>query len=770
MKLPGAADYMEALQDPASCLSDPELAAGSPVLTALGLPKAVSGNVATVFRLQGAGGRSWAVRCFVRPLDEERLRYGAIREHLRGLDATWPVGFDFQPLGIRVGGEWWPVLKMDWAPGEPLLSYVERHLWDGAGLRYLAARFLGLAASLRDAGVAHGDLQHGNILVAPGGDLRLVDYDGMYVPALAGRSGTERGHRNYQHPGREVQDFGPGLDAFSAWVLYASLAALADDPLLWGRFDGGEEALLLRHHDLTAPERSAALAALDASTGPGVAELSGLLRSFLATEPEAVPPLTEALAPPLVLPTGRAATSAMAAGAAAMREAWSRRPGTPPVALTAALASPADDGAHMVGARETDLDDDCKRSLFEALTSASPAGADPWRTAEVEFSGDLRLPRRILAGGMVGSLVLLLLLAFTAGSAVAVAGFLAGTTVTMTRLQGLFRQTPEAQGALEAGAVLAEPRRAFDGASTTVDRLERARAGVAASESAAATRAEFERTSLRSREEAELRVVDAELEEVLSGLAARERAIAKAEQQARSAALTSLQQSVIESQLGQHSLVTASAWGVSETVVHRLSLDGVRTAADFTGVEVSRTGGVVVCADGRRLTVGAVDQRQATAMLDWKRRVATAAQLKVPDALPRERQAAIRAEHDARRAALAKEADAARAEARSRADAIRARWQSQLDRVDDSQKQAEAGAAAQRVELDRALVLARKDVVEAEWHLSRSADPSAPPPDLDLTDFLRHLIAVGPLAGLARRTAGAHASRGRPGRRPPLEL
>src|SRR2546430_4647189 len=54
--------------------------------------------------------------------------------------------------------------------------------------------------------VAHGDLQHGNILVR-GGSIQLVDYDGMWVPALKGRHATEIGHRAYQHPERSEQDY-----------------------------------------------------------------------------------------------------------------------------------------------------------------------------------------------------------------------------------------------------------------------------------------------------------------------------------------------------------------------------------------------------------------------------------------------------------------------------------------------------------------------------------------------------------------------------------
>jgi len=727
VRLPGAAAYMEALQDPSSCFADPELAAAAPALGPLGLPRAVSGNVAVVFRVDGAGGRSWAVRCFVRPVDEERARYDAIRSHLAGLASTWRVPFDLQPCGIRIDGSWWPVLKMDWMPGEPLLSYVTRHLWDGAALGYLAARFADLCGSLRSDGVAHGDLQHGNILVAPGGDLRLVDYDGMYVPALAGRSGTERGHRNYQHPGRVVGDFGPGLDSFSAWVIYGSLAALAADPLLWGRLDGGEEALLLRHHDLEAPRRSVALSAMEASDGPGVARLAGLLRSFLVAQPDEVPPLTPALVPE----------------------------------LASALGKPA--GA-------------CSRSLYHALTAGS-AGSTAVAargsqssgrgraTPAVAFRGDLRDARVTVLAGAAVTAVLLVATLLGVSPVVALAGVMAVSGAALFRVRHLFGLTPEAEEARQAGAVLAGPRQAVDEAVATVDRLSRRRAEVASTQAAAAGLAASARERLREREAEELRSVDAELDLALGALTERERGVAAAEREARGTALTKLQATVIDAQLSQHSLVSAATVGVSDQVVHRLAVDDVRTAADFTGVLVEKAGGVVVRRDGRRLQVIGVDQRQAAAMLAWRQKMTGMAQLKAPAALPREQLAAIRAEHDKLRASLACEAEAARAAARRRADDVRARSRREHDDVVQRQKQVEADAARQRVELDRELAHARKDVAEAGWRLAEHHDQAGGRAELRLADYLRQVVAVGPLATVAGRRP-RHGGR-RAGRAPP---
>jgi hypothetical protein len=132
---------------------------------------------------------------------------------------------------------------------------------------------------LRSRGFAHGDLQHGNLLVTSKG-LRLIDYDGMYVPALAGHRAVELGHRNYQHPQRKARPdfFGPSLDNFSVWVIYLSLLAVAVEPAVWSSVGGGDECLLLREEDLRNPGESNALRLLGAS--PAL-EVQNLLSHFL---------------------------------------------------------------------------------------------------------------------------------------------------------------------------------------------------------------------------------------------------------------------------------------------------------------------------------------------------------------------------------------------------------------------------------------------------------------------------------------------------------
>src|SRR5215213_10144701 len=189
MAWPSISDYQEAIQNPRISLADPELQQGTPVCNRLGLPVPITGGFASVYQLR-CGARTWAIRCFLRDFADQQKRYAAIDAHLRKASFSYKVGFEFQPKGIRIRGEWYPILKMEWVPGALLNEHVEQRVGDAAALRALAEEWTACLRAMKRARVAHGDLQHGNVLVA-GGKLRLIDYDGMYVPSLAGMGSHE---------------------------------------------------------------------------------------------------------------------------------------------------------------------------------------------------------------------------------------------------------------------------------------------------------------------------------------------------------------------------------------------------------------------------------------------------------------------------------------------------------------------------------------------------------------------------------------------------
>ncbi len=286
--LPQLSAYQEAVQHPEQAFADSELRQALPDLDAFGLPKPRSGNMAVVFRLRGAGG-DWAVRCFQRLMPGQGERYAAIAHHVRAQGLPYFVPFAYQAQGILVDGGWQPIVKMGWARGERLDRYLHRHLGDHAGLEELARNWLGMLRALEQARIAHGDLQHGNVLI-DGGRLMLVDYDGMFVPALAGRPALELGHPNYQHPRRGRDDVGPWLDRFSGWLIYLSIAAFACRPELWQQQGAGDECLLFRREDLLDPN-ARIWHSIDALGRPGLTRLAQSVRDAAAGPPAQVPAL-----------------------------------------------------------------------------------------------------------------------------------------------------------------------------------------------------------------------------------------------------------------------------------------------------------------------------------------------------------------------------------------------------------------------------------------------------------------------------------------------
>jgi formylglycine-generating enzyme required for sulfatase activity len=259
MVLPAASDYMAAIQHPEGCFQDPELRQGRAVPGPLGLPLVWSGSFATVFQFRCPKEQTWAVKCFTRPIPDLQERYQAISEHLLGQRLPFMVEFRYLEEGIRVRGAWHPVVKMRWVEGFTLNEFLRDHAGSVSLLEQLCGLWLRMAEQLRATDVAHGDLHPGNVLLVPGSKtnamaLRLIDYDGMWVPALAGRPPDEVGHPDFQHPQRQERGgYDPQIDYFAHLVSYTALRGLlAGGPGLWQRHDN-ERNLLFSEQDFRDP-------------------------------------------------------------------------------------------------------------------------------------------------------------------------------------------------------------------------------------------------------------------------------------------------------------------------------------------------------------------------------------------------------------------------------------------------------------------------------------------------------------------------------------
>ena len=263
--------YQAAVQKPQHAFDDPDLISKRVFKNSLGWPAAQSGNFAIVYRLVGRNRITSreevvAVRCFKKLAPDLAHRYEQICD---ALDSAAPafkylLRTRYLAQGIKIDTGWKPVTTLPWVDGVSLDRHFDSVHTKVYEMDRLRSQIRELGRELERAGIAHCDLQHRNVMVDLTGTIRLIDYDGMYVPTLKGQRTNELGHPDFQHPGRDDGAiFGPTLDRFSLISLYLQTYAVGRHPELWAAKER-TEGLLLRREDYLDPDGSATLRALRA--------------------------------------------------------------------------------------------------------------------------------------------------------------------------------------------------------------------------------------------------------------------------------------------------------------------------------------------------------------------------------------------------------------------------------------------------------------------------------------------------------------------------
>ncbi|WP_270668100.1 MULTISPECIES: CFI-box-CTERM domain-containing protein [unclassified Aeromonas] len=256
MSYPTLEQYNEAFQHPHLALTDPELKLGSIATTGLGLPLALCGGFALTYTIKN-GTKKHAVRCFHKQSNALEKRYISISSRLKSLRSPYFVDFEFQPQGVRVAGKSFPIVKMAWASGTTLGEFLERNHRSSSNLLNLRASLQSLAKYLESQGMAHGDVQPGNVMVADAGNkVQLIDYDGIFVEELKTLGSSELGHRNFQHPKRASSSWNATLDRFSFISLDLAIRALASHPELWSKTHSDGDSILFKANDFADPSQS----------------------------------------------------------------------------------------------------------------------------------------------------------------------------------------------------------------------------------------------------------------------------------------------------------------------------------------------------------------------------------------------------------------------------------------------------------------------------------------------------------------------------------
>ena len=265
MNYPLISEYIEAIK--AAEDNFEELTNLKPVLGDDGQPVMTSGNFAVVFKMEDMKtGKFYALKCFTKEQEGRAEAYHQIADALKDVDSPYLVSLRYLDKELFVDTEQtseteFPVLLMDWVEGKTLDKYLRENLDDKYALEMLAYRFSQLAQWLIPQPFAHGDLKPDNILVREDGTLVLVDYDGMYVPAMKGQKARELGSPDFRHPLRTENDFDEHIDDFSLVSILLSVKAVSLLPELLEQY-GAKDRLLFSEKDYRNLSESRVLEAL----------------------------------------------------------------------------------------------------------------------------------------------------------------------------------------------------------------------------------------------------------------------------------------------------------------------------------------------------------------------------------------------------------------------------------------------------------------------------------------------------------------------------
>ena len=269
MQYPLISEYVRAIQDASSNLD--ELAHLVPVQDDHGEPYRSSGAFAVVFKMKDEQtGKCYALKCFTEEQEGRAEAYRQIADELEFVDSSYITSVKYLDKEIFVDcsceEDEFPVLLMDWVDGETMENYIAENYQDNYAMAMLCYRFCKMAAWLRSQPFAHGDIKPDNIMVRPDGNLTLVDYDGMFVPAMKGQKSPTIGTKDFSHPLRTVDDFDETIDDFALASIALSLKAISLKPSLLDEY-GAADRLLFSAEDYRDLSKSKVVVSLSELLG-----------------------------------------------------------------------------------------------------------------------------------------------------------------------------------------------------------------------------------------------------------------------------------------------------------------------------------------------------------------------------------------------------------------------------------------------------------------------------------------------------------------------
>jgi hypothetical protein len=711
-RYPTGGDYVDALQHPVLAFTDPHLKAGKVKSDPFGMPEPVSGNFASVFQVETGTGQRWAIKCFVRADPDRYRRYAAIDAALQALRHPALIDFDYQADGVMIAGVRYPMLKMRWVQAQGLMPWLESQLSHPDRILAVAEQFAQVVTALEQAGIAHGDLQHGNLLITGNNELKLIDYDGMYVPAIAGLPPNERGLVNYQHPRRADADYGPGLDRFSAWVIYTSLHALAARPDLWRRLRATDDdtKLLLASADYLDPATSIAFRELRAAGPPHLARLADQLAVFARATPAQIPPLEAVPVSPVVSPVPAARSSGTAAAPDWLADHLPARYAAPAAPSAAPAATPS---VYSFAGRHLNL---ARLAAFCILLAAGGGVAAALGTAVLAVVPAIAWAAVALAGAMV--------------------------------IAGTYRAHPLVAARREARHAYATAQQELASAQTDEQRLREAQQKLHADRAAQQQQLRQGRdTATRTRDNDTARAQH-QLQQTLQGIE-NQRAHPSNQQQYREHhRLTAIAEQHVQAALARAVIANNPPHMINTKLAAALAANGFRTAADFVDYHTVSGRGQYDKTYIKRTPsdygtyVENIGEGRAKSLLQWRDSIRTNAESRAPRALTLAQRQEVAAEIQQLHAGFNLQQENAKQRARAEIDQARAAEKAAQAALDTLERQQEADATTKRANLERRITGAQNAVTVARRNAQYRHAELEPMTKLSLGSYTAAIVKV----------------------------
>jgi predicted Ser/Thr protein kinase len=201
--------------------------------------------------------KDYAIRFFLNDDPDLFQRYQQIQGYLENKILSWKVPFEFLGEGYN------PMLKMEWINSLSLTEYLDLIISDPLRISQLQSKLVSLHHNLEKNGIGHGNLNMKHIRLVKQEqeyDIKLIDYDSMFIPSFKEKDSFTSGTPGFQHPMRLASDFSETIDRFSFWVLLTALEAFKTDAFLWQNSKQSgfnkQEQIFFTYRDLGFPKQS----------------------------------------------------------------------------------------------------------------------------------------------------------------------------------------------------------------------------------------------------------------------------------------------------------------------------------------------------------------------------------------------------------------------------------------------------------------------------------------------------------------------------------